>query len=150
MTTSAMAQKLNAQMNLEFRASHLYISLSNWCMERNQPGMGVFLRIQAQKCVTHMMRVFEYIKASGRHPVIKAENMPNDSVACLDEALRQILENQALRVYELECLAEEAKMNTDMSTLNLLKNIHAEQKDNSEELKKHLDMYSSKPISLTC
>ncbi len=149
MTTSAMAQKLNAQMNLEFRASHIYISLSNWCMERNQPRMGVFLRIQAQKCVTHMMCVFDYIKASGRHPVIRAVNMPDHSVACLDDALSQILENQALRAYELECLAEEAKMNTDTLTLNLLENIHAEQQGNSEEFKKHLDIYSRESISLT-
>lgn len=150
MTTYAMAQKLNTQMNLEFHASHLYISLSNRYMDHNQPGMGVFLRIQAQRCVTHMMHIFDYIKASGAHPVIKAFRMADNRATPLNDALRHLQESQALRVYELECLIEEAKMNTDTPALNLLISIHTEQKNNSEEFKKHFSIYSNKSTFLTC
>ncbi|WP_354691004.1 ferritin-like domain-containing protein [Phytobacter sp. RSE-02] len=150
MMPHVITQKLNAQMNLEFHASHLYISLSNWCMGRNQAGMAVFLRIQAQKCVNQMMRVFDYIKASGTWPVINAVNMADNTIISVEEALIQLLENQALRICALECLAEEATLNTDNTTLDLVQHIRTEIQNNNEELKNILAIQYSAPASLAC
>jgi ferritin-like protein 2 len=137
MTTSVMTQKLDAQMNLEFRASHLFITLSNWCMESNHPRFALCLRQQAQLCITHTMRVFEHIKKSGSHPIIKAVNISQGRIKSLDELLSLIYDNQSLRCYELECLTVEARENIDTSTLQLLENIHAEQTHNNAALKRH-------------
>ncbi|MDC0727541.1 ferritin-like domain-containing protein [Phytobacter diazotrophicus] len=150
MMTSVMTQKLNTQMNLEFHASHLYISLGNWCMTRNLAGMGVFLRIQAQKSVTRMMQLFEYIKASGTWPVITAVDMVDNNFVSVEDVLRQLMENQALRICALECLAEETTLDTNMATLELIHNIRAEYQNNNEELKNILAIQYSASASLAC
>lgn len=150
MTTLVMAQKLNAQMNLEFSASHLYVSLSNWYMEKNRPDMAVFLRAQAQKCVTHMMRVFDYMKKSGTFPVIKAVDVADNDISSFDDLLKRALENQALRTYELECLTEEARINTDNTTLVLLEDIYSEQQESIAEIKKHLCPRNTVETSPSC
>jgi Ferritin-like protein len=72
MATQAMIQKLNAQMNLEFYASNLHLYLSEWCSENSLTGTATFFRTQAQSNVTHMMRVFDFIKDSGANPIVKA------------------------------------------------------------------------------
>lgn len=148
MMTSVMTQKLNTQMNLEFHASHLYISLGNGCMTRNLPAMGVFLRIQAQKSVTRMMQLFEYIKASGTWPVIKAVDMVDNNFVSVEDVLKQLMENQALRICAVECLAEEIALDTNMATLELINNIRAEYQNNNEELKNILTIQYS--ASLAC
>ena len=150
MTTLSMAQKLNAQMNLEFSASHLYVSLSNWCMERNLLRPALYLRRQAQNCITHTMRVFEYMKQTGNYPIIKSVNIPTNSIHSIDELLKQALDNQLLRNYELECLAEEARVETDNPTLILLADIHAGQKNIPAEIIEQMAEYLSAPVSETC
>ncbi len=72
MATQTMMQKLNAQMNLEFYASNLHLHLSAWCAENSLTGSATFFRSQAQSNVTHMMRVFNFLKAAGANPVVKA------------------------------------------------------------------------------
>lgn len=72
MATQTMMQKLNAQMNLEFYASNLHLYLSAWCSEKSLTGSATFFRSQAQSNVTHMMRVFNFLKAAGANPVVKA------------------------------------------------------------------------------
>lgn len=150
MTTLSMARKLNAQMNLEFRASHLYVSLSNWCLERNLPRIALYLRRQAQNCITHTMRVFDHMKQTGNYPIIKCVNIPQSTIHSIDELLTQALDNQLLRSYELECLAEEARIETDNATLNLLSDIYTEQRNTHDELMKKMTEYSSAPVSETC
>jgi ferritin-like protein 2 len=150
MTTLSMAQKLNAQMNLEFSASHLYVSLSNWCMERNLFRPALYLRRQAQNCITHTMRVFEYMKQTGNYPIIKSVSISQKNIHSLDELLKQVLANQLLRRSELEYLAEEARVETDNPTLILLADIHAEQNDIPDEIIEQMAEYLSVPVSETC
>lgn len=150
MTTHAMARKLNAQMNLEFSASHLYVTLSNWCLERNLPRIAVYMRRQAQNCITHTMRVFDHMKKTGSHPIIKSVNIPPITIHSVDELLEQALDNQLLRHYELECLAQEAREETDNSTLSLLSDIYAEQQTTHKELMMQMDEYTTHAVSTTC
>lgn len=150
MMTCAMTQKLNTQMNLEFHASHLYLSLGNGCMTRNLPDVGALLRIQAQQCVTRMMRLFDYIKASGGCPVIKPVNMTDNNIVSVEDVIRQLMENQALRICALECLAEETSLHEGIAILDLLKNIHTEYQNNNHELKKALTAHYCASVSVAC
>ena len=92
MATQTMMQKLNAQMNLEFYASNLHLHLSAWCAENSLTGSATFFRSQAQSNVTHMMRVFNFLKAAGANPVVKALDGINESYSCLEELFQKTLE----------------------------------------------------------
>ena len=151
MTTLALARKLNAHMNLEFSASHLFLSLSNWCMERNHPQFAYSLRRQAQSCITHTMRVFDHLKKMNRHPIIKPVKISHVNITSFDALIKNAYDNQLLRAYELECLTEEARINIDTSTILLLEDIYLEQQDNNSMLKQHaLEKVLSTRLLATC
>jgi ferritin-like protein 2 len=118
-------------------------------MTRNLPGVGAFLRIQAQKCVTRMMRLFEYIKASGGWPVIKPVDMTDNNFVSVEDVIRQLMENQALRICALECLAEETSLH-EYGYSGSVKNIRAEYQNNNHELKKALTVHYCASVSVAC
>lgn len=130
MATLGMAQKLNSQVNLEFQASNLCLSLSEWCSEHNLPGSATFLRAQAQEKVNLMMRVFDFMKRAGAYPIVKARENPPDSFNSLEELFEKALEEYKVRCEMLMRLSEEAAAVKDEKTLSFLRELEkAEQQD---------------------
>lgn len=130
MATLGMAQKLNSQVNLEFQASNLCLSLSEWCSEHNLPGSATFLRAQAQEKVNLMMRVFDFMKRAGAYPIVKAQKNPPDSFNSLEELFEKAFEEYHVRYEMLAQLSEEAEAAKDEKTLNFLRELEkAEQQD---------------------
>jgi len=135
MATQAMIQKLNAQMNLEFYASNLHLYLSEWCSENSLTGTATFFRTQAQSNVTHMMRVFDFIKDSGANPIVKALDVMNDDYSCLEDLFQKTLEEYEQRCATLSKLTDEAKAQKDSTTLNFLRDMDKEQQQDGVLLK---------------
>ena len=135
MATQTMMQKLNAQMNLEFYASNLHLHLSAWCAENSLTGSATFFRSQAQSNVTHMMRVFNYLKAAGANPVVKALDGINENYSCLEELFQKTLEEYEQRCAKLSKLADEAKAQRDIITLTFLRDMDREQQQDGMLLK---------------
>ena len=139
MAVPGMAQKLNAQMNLEFYASNPYLRLSEWCSEHRLNGTATFLRSRAQSSVTQMMRVFDYMKKSGAYPVVKAFETEEDKCVTLEDLFLKTIEDHAQRSMTLSELAEQAKVLHDDSTLTFLNALEAEQEQDGILLKTILD-----------
>ncbi|ELW1648819.1 MULTISPECIES: non-heme ferritin-like protein [Enterobacter] len=135
MATQTMIQKLNAQMNLEFYASNLHLHLSKWCSENSLNGTATFFRTQAQSNVTHMMRVFNFMKTAGANPIVKALDTIDDSYSSLEELVQKTLEEYEQRCTTLSNLAEEAKAQQDSTTLNFLRDMDKEQQQDGMLLK---------------
>lgn len=135
MATPTMMQKLNAQMNLEFYASNLHLHLSAWCAENSLTGSATFFRSQAQSNVTHMMRVFNFLKAAGANPVVKALDGINENYSCLEELFQKTLEEYEQRCSTLSKLADEAKAQQDITTLKFLRDMDKEQQQDGMLLK---------------
>ena len=127
MAVPGMAQKLNAQMNLEFYASNHYLRLSEWCSEHRLNGTATFLRSRAQSSVTQMMRVFDYMKKSGAYPVVKAFETEEDKCVTLEDLFLKTIEEYNQRSNTLSELAEQAKVLRDDSTLSFLTILEEEQ-----------------------
>jgi len=139
MTTSGMIQKLNTQMNLEFNASNLYLQLSDWCSEHSLNGTATFLRTQAQCNITHMMRVFDYMKQAGANPIVKARVISDDACSSLEEIFQKTLDEYEQRCSMLKTLAGEAKALNDDTTLDFLRDMRKEQQQDGLLLKTILD-----------
>lgn len=130
MATLGMAQKLNSQVNLEFQASNLCLSLSEWCVQHNLPGSATFLRAQAQEKVNQMMRVFDFMKRAGAYPSVNARENPPDSFNSLEELFEKVLEEYNVRYEMLTRLSEEAEAVKDEKTFKFLRELEkAEQQD---------------------
>lgn len=130
MATLGMAQKLNSQVNLEFQASNLCLSLSEWCSQNNLPGSATFLRAQAQEKVNLMMRVFDFMKRAGAYPILKAQENPRTAYNSLEELFQKAFEEYNVRCEMLTQLSEEAYAVKDEKTLNFLRELEkAEQQE---------------------
>ena len=135
MAISDMINKLNTQMNLEFQASNLSLHLSEWCSEHQLTGSATFLRTQAQSNVTQMMRVFDFLKASGAMPVLKPVEMTDEDCNCLEAVFQRSLEEYEQRCSTLNKLADEAKAQQDITTLRFLRDMDKEQQQDGLLLK---------------
>jgi len=122
-----MVQRLNTQMNLEFQASSLYLSLSEWCEQHSLNGTATFLRSQAQGNITQMMRVFDYMKREGANPIVKASEPSNDCYSTLEDLFAKMLDEYAQRCAALTRLTAEAKAMHDVATLEFLQELAKEQ-----------------------
>ncbi|MNN42508.1 Ferritin-1 [compost metagenome] len=130
MKLSGMIQKLNAQMNLEFCASNFYLSLSEWCFDHHLTSTATFLRSQAQSNVTHMMRVFEFMKNAGAYPVVKQSPPRVNRCATLEDLFVKTLEEHQQRASTLGALTREAQAMRDDKTLRFL---HSLEKDQQQD-----------------
>lgn len=127
MAIVGMVQKLNTQMNLEFQASSLYLSLSEWCAGHSLNGTATFLRTQAQSNITQMMRVFEYMKREGANPIVKATEPDHDDYSTLEDLFKKMLEEYSQRCATLAHLTAEAAAMNDACTLEFLRQLDKEQ-----------------------
>ena len=127
MVVSGIVQKLNNQMNLEFQTSNLYLHLSEWCTQHRLNGTATFLRNRAQASITQMMRVFDFMKKSGAWPVVKAEGTYGTECSSLEDLFSKTVEVYQQRSTILSSLAEEAKAQSDESTLRFLTLLAEEQ-----------------------
>jgi len=127
MVVPRMVQKLNNQMNLEFHTSNLYLHLSEWCTQHRLNGTATFLRNRAQASITQMMRVFDFMKKSGAWPVVKAEGTYGTECSSLEDLFSKTVEDYQQRSTILSSLAEEAKAQSDESTLRFLTLLAEEQ-----------------------
>lgn len=150
MTTPGMIQKLNAQMNLEFNTSNLYLHLSDWCTEHSLNGTATFLRAQAQSNITQMMRVFDFMKSAGGNPVVNAMNMTDGSYSSLEELFQKTLDDYETRLTTLNKLADEAEFLQDSATLDFLQDMEKDQQHDGVLLKTILDEVRSAKCAGLC
>ncbi|NDO82940.1 ferritin [Citrobacter sp. NCU1] len=139
MAAVGMAHKLNAQMNLEFYASNLYLRMSEWCSEHSLTGTAMFLRTQAQSNITQMMRMFNFMKSTGANPIVKAVDMPGDELTSLEELFQKTLDDYQQRSSTLSSLTSEAKALNDDLTLDFLHDLKKEQQQDGVLLQTILD-----------
>jgi ferritin-like protein 2 len=139
MAAPVMMKKLNTQMNLEYYASNLYLHLSEWCSHNSLNGTATFLRTQAQSNVTLMMRVFDFMKASGATPVLEAIDLCDEDYSTLEALFQRALEEYEQRHTTLTELTIDAKALKDNSTLDFLQGIKLEQQQCGLRLKTVFD-----------
>ncbi|WPU24899.1 non-heme ferritin-like protein [Cedecea neteri] len=139
MPAVSMIQKLNAQINREFYASHLCLHLSAWCAKNSLTGSANFLRSQAQNNVTHMMRVFNFMKQSGGMPSVGTISPPDCHSLTLEELFQQTLDDHHLRHETLTMLKEEAKAVNAGKIVSFLMALELEQDREGERLQTVLE-----------
>lgn len=150
MTVPGMVQKLNTQMNLGFTASNLYLRLSEWCCEHKLTGAAAFLRSQAQSNVTRMMRVFDYMKKAGAHPIVTANRSSPTPCDSLEELFARTLDAHQQLSAKIKELTQEARTLDDEGTLGFLKSLEKELQQEGVLLQTILDEVRSARRSGLC
>jgi len=71
-----MRESLNGQVNAEFYAAYLYLSMSTYFESINLAGFSGWMRVQSQEEVTHAMRIYNHINERGGRIELKEIKAP--------------------------------------------------------------------------
>lgn len=134
-----MVDKLNAQINLEFYSSNLYLQMSAWCEEKSFAGAAKFMQSQAAEEMDHMNRLFRYVSETGSLPIVGAIDAPPHKFKSLRELIKATYEHERMITEKINALAHEAFTSQDYSTFNFLQWYVAEQHEEETLFKSILD-----------
>lgn len=82
-----------------------------------------------------MMRVFNFMKAAGANPTVKALDTIDDNYSSLEELFEKTLEQYEQRCSTLNKLADEARAQHDTKTLKFLRDMDKAQQQDGMLLK---------------
>lgn len=91
MTTPSIMQKISNQINDEFLASQRCLSNSSWCAAQSLNGSAELMREFAQRNITYMARIFNFVKQLGISPFIEQNTPEYPECATLEELFQQML-----------------------------------------------------------
>ncbi|WP_058910075.1 non-heme ferritin [Entomohabitans teleogrylli] len=139
MLKQEMINKLNAQMNLEFYSSNLYLQMSAWCSDHAFEGAAKFFRDHAREEMDHMMRLFDYLDGTGSMPVIGSIAAPDTSFESLKDVLQKAYVHEQHITESINDLADAAMTSKDYPTFNFLQWYVAEQHEEEKLFKTMID-----------
>lgn len=94
MITEAMQRAINDQINHEFQAAYLYLSVAAHFDTSGFPGFARWMRLQSQEELAHGMKLFDYIHArDGRAKLLQIDAPPAKFGRPIEVA-RMVLEHE--------------------------------------------------------
>lgn len=139
MLDPTMVEKLNAQINLEFYSSNLYLQMSAWCEDQGFEGAALFLRQHADEEMQHMRRLFTYVSETGALPLVGSVDAPPHEFAALKDVFAATYQHEQLVTRSINALAHAAFTGQDYSTFNFLQWYVSEQHEEEKLFKSILD-----------
>ena len=139
MLSSAMIDKLNHQINLEFYSSNLYLQMASWCDSQGLDGCYQFLRHHAQEEMQHMQKLFNYVNETGGMAIIGAIQAPPAEYSSILDVFQQTLDHEYEITRKINELAHTAFSGQDYSTFNFLQWYVAEQHEEETLFKSIVD-----------
>ena len=76
MIGKAMQDAMNEQINKELFSSYLYLSMAAYFEDKNLPGFGNWMRLQADEEREHAMKFYNHILERGGRVTLKAIDAP--------------------------------------------------------------------------
>jgi Ferritin-like protein len=139
MLSTNLLNKLNAQVNLEFYSSNLYLQMSAWCDHKGLVGSAKFLRAHANEEMEHMHKIFDYIQDTGALAELGTIDKPELNAASLKEIFEQTYEHEKFITKQINELVDITLAEKDYSTFNFLQWYVAEQHEEEKLFKSILD-----------
>ncbi|MHB1327468.1 MAG: ferritin [Gemmatimonadales bacterium] len=74
--SASMQKALNDQINKEFGASYLYLSMAAYFAEKSRSGFASWMRMQAMEEAKHAMRMIDFVEDRGGRVILEAIDRP--------------------------------------------------------------------------
>jgi ferritin len=139
MLSAKLVEKLNAQINLEFYSSNLYLQMSSWCDQQALNGCAAFLAAHAQEEMAHMHRLWAYVNETGSMAVIGEIDAPPTDFASVADIFQHTYEHEQHVTEQINELVHTAFEGKDYSTFSFLQWYVAEQHEEEKLFKDILD-----------
>ncbi len=139
MLSQKMVDQLNAQINLEFYSSNMYLQMSAWADSQGLEGTASFLKAHAAEEMGHMHRLFSYVNETGAMALIGAIEAVPTEFNDIADMFQQIYDHELLVTRKINELAHTAFSEQDYSSFNFLQWYVAEQHEEEALFKTILD-----------
>jgi len=112
MIGKAMQDAMNEQINKELFSSYLYLSMAAYFEDKNLPGFGNWMRLQADEEREHAMKFYDHILERGGRVTLKAIDAPKTEWSSNLEVAEEVAAHEAkvtASIYDLYELALKEK-----------------------------------------
>ncbi|TDQ59019.1 ferritin [Mesocricetibacter intestinalis] len=142
MLSENVIKLLNAQMNLEFYSSNLYLQMSAWCDQKGYYGAAQFLSAHAAEEMQHMRKLFTYLNETGAKAVIEAIEAPPHEFTSLKQVVELTYQHEKLITSKINELVGKTFEEKDYSAFNFLQWYVAEQHEEEKLFGAILDKFN--------
>lgn len=115
MISAGVQDAINDQINHEFFAAYIYLSMSAYFESTNLPGFAAWMRHQATEEITHGMKLFDFINDRGGRVVLKAIDAPPTDFKSPLEVFEQALKHEQKVTGMISALYEKAAAANDFA-----------------------------------
>lgn len=139
MLSAPILKLLNAQINLEFYSSNIYLQMGAWADNEGLEGCAAFLTKHADEEMGHMRRIWNYVLEAGHMPVLGSIPEAPTDIASVKVLFEDIYTHEQRVTQKINELAQAAFEEKDMITFNFLQWFVAEQHEEEALARNILD-----------
>lgn len=132
MLDEKMQKSLNYQLNRELYSGYLYLAMAAYFEDKDLPGFGNWMRIQAQEELSHAMRFYDYLVQRGSRVLLAEIETPQKEWDSSLAAFEHVYEHEQMVTGLINDLVDLAIELKDHATNNFLQWFVAEQVEEEE------------------
>ena len=120
MISKKMEENLNTQLNNEFSAAYIYLSMSAYTSANGFNGCARWFNSQYQEETAHAMRLFKYLEDQSAQITLKEIKTPSFTYNSIIDVFEKALSHERKMTVWLNDLSDQAMKEKDHATYNLL------------------------------
>ncbi|CAM3383411.1 ferritin [Zobellia roscoffensis] len=132
---------LNAQIQMEGKASASYLAMASWCDQRGYNGSADFMYAQAAEEREHMMKIFKFVNDCGGNAQSPEIENINHDFSSLEEVYETALSQEIDVTKSINRIVASAKKNSDFGVENFLQWFITEQLEEEKTMRDILDLF---------
>ncbi|MUH34242.1 ferritin [Zobellia amurskyensis] len=132
---------LNAQIQMEGKASASYLAMASWCDQRGYNQSASFMYQQAAEEREHMMKIFKFVNDCGGSALSPEIGNINHDFTSLEEVFETALSQEIEVTKSINRIVAGAKKNSDFGVENFLQWFITEQLEEEKTMRDILDLF---------
>ncbi|MBM3941903.1 MAG: ferritin [SAR202 cluster bacterium] len=144
-------EALNEQINHEFYAAYLYLSMSAYCESIRLPGFAHWMRLQSAEEHSHAMKLFDFVNDRGGRVVLETIAQPPVEFQSVQDVAQRTLEHERYvteRINQLFALAVQEKDYATQVHLQWFVAEQVEEEKSASEVVDQLKQFGGRPEGL--
>lgn len=135
MINKKIEKALNEQFNKELFASHLYLSMSSYFLDKDLDGFANYFRIQSDEEKMHAMKFFDYIHEVDGKIEMQDVKAPETNFESIQQVFEVTLEHEQFVTKCIFDLVEQSLVEKDYATHTFLQWFVTEQVEEEAQVK---------------
>ena len=139
MISQKLQDAINEQINSEFYAAHLYLSMAAYCDTLSLGGFAHWMKLQYEEEQSHALKLYDFLTDRGGRAVLQAIEQPPVEFESVTSIMQLALEQEKMVTSKIDTLYELALDERDYSAHVLLEWFVDEQVEEEKSLTEIID-----------